>query len=632
MQLYAGPSRSFIEDATLRVIAGKIGDAFYDYFRHRASASEFASWQNSLAALAQQFRYANLLDNGVVLELQLPSSSARLDCLVFGESIANGSATAVLVELKQWSDVASSDVEGCVESFVGGAVRRVLHPSLQALQYAQYLEDTSEGFDVDRGGVKLFPCSWLHNLHPVAAKPLLAEGFRPILELSPTFVQSDIDRFADHLKTNVGGGNGQKLMDAAITARHAPSRKLLDYTARMIAGERTYTLVDEQLVAYNSILASVRRGQKRKDLKSVVVVAGGPGTGKSLIALNLLGTLSRAGANVQHATGSKAFTSNIWRVLGNRSKAQVKYFNSYGSTEAGSVDVLLADEAHRIRSSSNNRFTPKSKKSDLSQIDELVTVAKTSVFFIDDFQAVRPGEVGSTTMIREAAVRAGAKFEQIDLRTQFRCAGSDEYLDWLDQLLEIRKTGTMALTEAQFDFRVVSDLETLDRLIRERAKDGASARLTAGFCWPWSMPDDAGNLVDDVVIGEFRRPWNAKQDARRLAKGIPPAPFWATDPAGLGQVGCIYTAQGFEFDYCGVIWGDDLVMRDGVWTGQSSVSHDTVVRRGSGARFTDCVKNAYRVLMTRGMKGCYLYCTDEETAAFVQSRATYTPDPDQGPT
>lgn len=622
MQLYAGPSRSFIEDATLRVIAAKIGDAYYDYFRHRASASEFLSSQNSLAALAQQFRYTALLDNGVVLELQLPSSSARLDCLVFGESSVDGSPKAVLVELKQWSDVSPSDVEGCVESFVGGAVRRVLHPSLQALQYAQYLEDTSEGFDIDRGGVTLLPCSWLHNLHPAAATPLLAPGFRAILDRSPAFVQSDIDRFAEHLKTNVGAGNGRALMDAAITARHAPSRKLLDYTARMIAGENAYTLVDEQLVAYNSILAAVRRGQKRKEEKSVIVVAGGPGTGKSLIALNLLGTLSRAGVNVQHATGSKAFTSNIWRVLGTRSKAQVKYFNSFTSTPGGSIDVLLADEAHRIRSSSNNRFTPASKKSQSSQIDELVSVAKTSVFFIDDYQAVRPGEVGSTVMIREAAVQAEARYERIDLRTQFRCAGSDEYIDWLDQLLEIRKTGTTTLTEAQFDFRVVEDPQTLEALIRDRVRTGASARLVAGFCWPWSMPDQAGNLLDDVVIGEFRRPWNAKPDARRLAKGVPPAPFWATDPAGIAQVGCIYTAQGFEFDYCGVIWGDDLVMRNGTWTGQPSASCDTVVRRGGGARFTDCVKNAYRVLMTRGMKGCYLCCTDEETAAYVRSHAS----------
>jgi hypothetical protein len=620
MQLYAGPSSAFIEEATLHLIAAKIGDAYYDYFRHRASASEFASWQNSLTALAQQFRYANLLDNGVVVELQLPSSSARLDCLIFGKSSTGGQSSAVLVELKQWSDVGSSDVDGCVEAFVGGAVRRLLHPSLQALQYAQYLEDTSEGFGAERGGALLFPCSWLHNMHPAAAGPLLTDAFRPLLERAPTFIQSDIDRFAGHLKEHVGGGKGEPIMDAAISARLAPSRKLLEYTARMVAGEPTYVLVDDQLVAYNAVLAAVRRGQRRKDAKSVVVVAGGPGTGKSLIALNLLGTLSRAGANVQHATGSKAFTTNLWRVLGSRSKAQIKYFNSYMAAEPGMIDVLLADEAHRIRTSSNQRFTPKAKRSERSQVDELVAVAKTSVFFLDDYQAIRPGEVGSTAMIRESAIHAGARYEQIDLRTQFRCAGSDEYIDWLDQLLEIRKTGTMTLTEAQFDFRVVEDPLALEKLIAGRLKEGASARLTAGFCWPWSKAENDGSLINDVVIGDFQRPWNAQHDARKLADGIPTASFWATDPAGFGQVGCVYTAQGFEFDYCGVIWGDDLVVRDGVWIGQPSASRDTMLRRGAGARFTDCVKNAYRVLMTRGMKGCYLYCTDAETADFVQAR------------
>ncbi len=619
MQLYAGSSRDFIDDATLRRIAAKIGDAFYNYFRYRASVSEFSSWQNSLTALAQQFRYTGLLDNGVVIELQLPSSSARLDCLIFGARPDDHRPTAVLVELKQWSDVAPSDTDGCVETFVGGAVRRVLHPSLQAFQYAQYLEDTSEGFDPAREGATIKPCSWLHNMPSAAATPLLAASFAQLLARAPTFIKADIDRFAEHLSDKVGGGDGTSIMERAITAPHAPSRKLLEYTARMVAGESTYTLVDDQLVAYNAVLAAVRRSRRRTGTKSVIVVAGGPGTGKSLIALNLLGTLSRSGLNVQHATGSKAFTSNLWRVLGSRSKAQIKYFNSFGSADLDAVDVLLADEAHRIRSSSNNRFTPSSRKSEASQIDELITASKTSVFFLDDFQVVRPGEVGSTAMIRETAVRFGARYEQIDLRAQFRCAGSDEYIDWLDQLLQIRKTGTTQLTDGNFDFRIVDDPLTLERLIAERAKSGASARLTAGFCWSWSDPTAEGNLTDDVVIGDFHRAWNAKPEARRLAKGIPAAPYWATDPAGLAQVGCVYTAQGFEFDYCGVIWGADLVWRDGAWSGQPSVSHDTVVRRQAGARFVDCVKNAYRVLMTRGLKGCYLYCSDVETATYIQS-------------
>jgi DUF2075 family protein len=616
--LYAGPSEDFIDKAVQKHIAERLGDVFYDYYRFRASASEFTSWQNSLTALAQQFRYSQVRDHGVVLEMQLPSSSARLDCLVFGHA-PNGKESAVLIELKQWSEVAPSEWDDCVESYVGGAVRRVLHPSVQALRYAQYLEDTSTAFDPVEIGIALAPCSWLHNMHPAASGVLRSTAFAKTLKRAPLFVSADVDSLRAYLHEHVGAGDGVAVMETALCAKLAPSRKLLEHTARLVAGEPTYRLIDDQAVAYNAVLSLVRKARSGKHGKTIVLVKGGPGTGKSVIALNLLGTLSRLGANVQHATGSKAFTENIWRILGNRSKAQVKFFNNFGATAPESVDVLLADESHRIRASSNHRFTPVSRRSERTQIDELIAASKVSVFFIDDHQSVRPGEVGSTAMIREAAIRNEARCEEIDLRTQFRCAGSDEYIDWLDHLLEIRKTGVTLFSASAFDFRIVDGPAELDALVRERLQAGYSSRLMAGYCWPWSLPDAEGNLVDDVEIDGFRRPWNAKPEARKLRRGIPPAPFWASDPGGVGQVGCVYTAQGFEFDYAGVIWGDDLVIRDGTWVGQPSASRDHVVKTRSGARFIDCVKNTYRVLLTRGLRGCYVAILDPETRAYVRS-------------
>jgi uncharacterized protein len=300
----------------------------------------------------------------------------------------------------------------------------------------------------------------------------------------------------------------------------------------------------------------------------------------------------------------------------------LQYFNSYALADAGAIDVLVMDEAHRVRKSSNNRFTPKAKKSERAQIDELVDAARVSVFFVDDHQTVRPDEIGSSAFIREAAVRHNARYYEAELQTQFRCAGSDRYVDWLDQLLEIRKTGVRTLDpNEEFDFRIVDDPFELDRLVRERAAAGHSARLTAGFCWPWSDPLPDGTLVDDVRIGEYRRAWNAKPEAARLAKGIPKADVWASDPAGVDQIGCIYTAQGFEFDYAGVVFGPDLVYDRTIkeWRGVPAASYDRIVRTRAGARFTDCVKNAYRVLMTRGMKGCYALFINEATAEHVKS-------------
>jgi uncharacterized protein len=619
MQLFAGSSETFIDDAVQKRIAERLGDAFYDYYRFRASASEFTSWRNSLSALAHQLRYSGARDHGVVLEMQLPLSSARLDAFVFGLA-PGGADSAVLVELKQWTEVAPSEFDDCVETFVGGGVRRVLHPCAQARSYAQYLRDMHTAFHPGPGGIAIAPCAWLHNMHPGAAGVLTGTAFEPLLREVPLFLSHDADTLRDMFAQTVGGGHGVAVMDRALAGKHAPSRKLLEETAAMVRGEPRYHLIDDQIIAYNAVLAMVRRAQKDKRDKAVVVVKGGPGTGKSVIAINLLGTLSARQVNVQHATGSKAFTENLWRVLGSRSKAQIRYFNNFGQTPTNGVDVILADEAHRVRASSNHRFTPKDRKSDRAQIDELIDAAKVSVFFIDDHQAVRPDEVGSTALIHEAAARHEARFESIDLRTQFRCAGSDEYIDWVDQLLEIRKTGIATFPREVFDVELLDDPSALEARVLERSREGYSARLMAGFCWPWSDPDAAGNLVNDVSIGDFQRPWNAKHDARKLAKGIPTAQFWATDAGGAGQVGCIYTAQGFEFDYAGIIWGPDLVIRNGTWAGQPSASRDHMVKIRSGARFTDIVKNAYRVLLTRGMRGCYICILDDETREYVAKR------------
>ncbi len=619
MQLYAGPSEDFLADSVQKQIAERLGDAFYNYYRFRASVSEFNSWKNSLMAFAAQLRYSDVRDHGVVLEMQLPQSSARLDAFVFGQS-PTGTKGAVLVELKQWSEAQPSDWDRCVETFVGGAERRMLHPCVQAQSYSQYLEDMHTAFHPGPDAVSISPCAWLHNMHPGLAGALTDSKFAALLVDVPLFLNNDADALTGFFSDRVGAGKGVEIMERALRGTHAPSRKLLEQTAAMVKGEPRYRLIDDQIMAYDAVLAAVRRAQKGKSAKSVIVVKGGPGTGKSVIALNLLGILSKMNVNVQHATGSKAFTQNLWKILGSRSKAQIRYFNSYGQTETDGIDVLLADEAHRIRPSSNTRFTKAAARSDRSQVDELLDAARVSVFFIDDHQTVRPDEIGSTGLIHEAATRRQARYESIDLRTQFRCAGSDEYVDWVDQLLEIRKTGVRTIDPRAYGVSLVAGPEELATWIASRTADGFSARMMAGFCWPWSMPDEKGILVDDVRIGDFARPWNAKPDAKRLAAGVPPAMYWATDPAGVGQIGCVYTAQGFEFDYAGVIMGPDLVIRDGMWLGQPSASRDTAVKSKGAARFTDVVKNVYRVLMTRGMKGSALCILDDETREYVRQR------------
>ncbi len=621
MQLYAGSTKEFLSDAIQHRVAEKLGESYYAYYRFRASASEFASWQNSLTALNGHLQYSGLLDHGIALELQLPLTSARLDAMITGHD-ATGKQRAVIVELKQWTTAEPTDIDDCVLTYLGGALREVPHPSVQVANYRQYLSDTNSAF-YSGETIDLAACCWLHNLGPASREYLTSTAFEHALGGAPLFSGRDADAFRDYLKTRLGAGDGMPVLERIIGGKYAPSKKLLDHTARVIAGEPAYTLLDEQIVAYNTVLAMARKALRSKSRRAVVVVKGGPGTGKSVLALNVMAQLLKEGKSVQHATGSKAFTENLRKTLGPRAKPLLQYFNSYGDADPGVVDVLVCDESHRIRTTSNNLYTPKAKKTERPQIDELLGASKLSVFFIDDHQAVRPGEVGSTAMIREAAARHGAAYRETELQTQFRCAGSERYIDWLDQLLEIRKTGELRLgDETGFEFRIFDDPALVEAAIRAKVGAGVSARMTAGFCWPWSLPNGDGTLVNDVKLDGYERPWNAKPDAARLKKGIPKASFWASDPGGIEQIGCVYTAQGFEFDYVGVIFGRDLRYdpQSESWLGVTAFSRDHVVRTRSGARFTDNVKNTYRVLLTRGMQGCFVYFVDAETRAFVESR------------
>jgi DUF2075 family protein len=255
-------------------------------------------------------------------------------------------------------------------------------------------------------------------------------------------------------------------------------------------------------------------------------------------------------------------------------------------------------------------------------MEELLNAARVTVFFTDDVQVVRPGEIGSANYIREMAEKAGHEVFEYQLDIQFRCAGSEGFINWVDNTLGIRRTANVMWDgDEKFDLKIFETPTELDEAIRGMNAKGFSARMTAGFCWEWSDPLPDGTLHDDVVVGEFRRPWNAKPNVGRLAPGIPKAALWANTPGGMNQVGCIYTAQGFEFDYVGVIFGRDLTFdfERMSWRGNPKESHDGVVKKAKGD-FAALVANTYRVLLTRGMKGCYVHFMDKSTERFVRSR------------
>lgn len=620
MHLYMGTANGFLRDTASGTLASKLEERFFDEFRFHPPESEVRAWSNSLAAVGEVIDSRAFRTQGVLVEYQLPLTSRRLDCMFTGHD-TSGTRSAVIVELKQWDRVESSWIDDCVTTFVGSGNRDVLHPSAQAGGYQRYLVDTNTAFMHD--AIRLDACAFLHNLPVTRSMELVSARFSALVRENPVFVRDDADDLAAYLEARVGDGDGDRILESVVRGRFRPSKRLLDHTASVIRNEPAYVLLDEQEVAYRAVLTQVST-RAASDEQTVFLIRGGPGTGKSLIALNLLASLSGSGFATLHATGSRAFTENLRKVVGRRAAAQFKYFNSFAAAETNGLDVLIADEAHRIREFSWNWRTPRRKRTDIHQVTELIRAATTSVFFIDDMQVVRPGEVGHSELIRKAAADLEVPVVEFELEAQFRCNGSESFVSWVDNTLDIRRTQNVLWdVDDDFELVVVDTPYELEAYVRAKATKGFTARLTAGFCWPWSNPEPDGTLVNDVVIEDWAMPWNARSEAARLAPGIPKSSFWVSDPGGLEQVGCIYTAQGFEYDYAGVIFGGDLVYRHGDgWIGRPEYSHDGVVTREvrSAEEFTALAKNAYRVLLTRGLKGCALYFQDRETRDLVLSR------------
>lgn len=614
--LFAGSSREFAEMAPASRLTAHLTDAFRARWG-RVSDSEIRSWRNSLTALAGVVTRAGLDDVGVGVELKLPLTDRRIDAFFAGRS-RDAAANVVLVELKQWESAAPSTFADVV--MVGGQEK--LHPSAQAASYAEYLRGSHSAFSED--DLALWPCAYLHNMPAENAASLRGVMYQGSITDAPFFVAGEEPALADALATRVGHGGGMELLPRVIRGRYQPSLKLLESIGRSLRESPVWTLLDEQRLSFNIVRGLAERAIQTGE-KAVVIVSGGPGTGKSVIAAHLLVSLSQVdGRRVAHATGSKAFTTNL-RALVSGGGAVFRYFNNFrpAVTPENDLDVLVCDEAHRIRVTSNDRFTSRAKRSDLSQVEELIRAARVSVFFLDQRQNVRPDEIGSIAVIEEAAIRMGVPVRKHVLDSQFRCNGCAGYMEWVDRLFspEPEPAGPW-LAAGDYDLRCFERPAELERVLKKRLTEGNTGRLAAGFCWPWSDPAADGALDDDVVIGDWHRPWNEKAPEQRRKPGTAPPPsrhpyyLWATQPERIREVGCIYSAQGFEFDYAGIILGNDLVWRDGEgWVASRDASCDPSIarRRLSQDDLRALLQHTYRVLLTRGMKGTFIYSTDWET-------------------
>jgi uncharacterized protein len=618
MLVYSSTKTGFAEDVRSNSIDVKILAAFEHALGHTTGASEIESWRNSMLYMNNVLMDPEIPgDAGVAIEYKLPQTSKRIDFVLTGKNAENNDI-AIIVELKQWQQATATSKDGLVRTRIGGGLREVPHPSYQAWTYAALLEDFNEAVRDD--DISLKPCAYLHNCvsRAVINDPRYAEYTRR----APAFLKEDAERISTFIKQHVRYGDTDRIMYRIDHGKIRPSRNLADQLLSMLQGNPAFVMIDDQKVVYETAL-HLTDIATAKD-KQVLIVEGGPGTGKSVVAINLLVAITGREKLVQYVTKNAApRTVYESKLTGSFTKSHITNLfrgsGSYTRCEPDVFDALVVDEAHRL-----NEKSGMFQNMGENQIKEIIGAAKCSIFFIDEDQRVTLRDIGEKREITHWARQAGATVHELTLESQFRCNGSDGYLSWVDDTLQIRPTANETLENINYDFRVFDSPNALRDAIFERNKRDNKARLVAGYCWNWVTKKDDNSGKMDIVIPEhaFAMKWNLASDGN----------LWILKPESVREVGCIHTCQGLEVDYVGVIIGPDLIVRDGkvITDATKRADMDASVKgykalakkdpAAAKAKADIIIKNTYRTLMTRGSKGCYVYCTDKETNAWFAQR------------
>ena len=609
MLAYLATKDQFLLDAP--TIEDKVKNAVKRKLGHSVGDSEYASWRNSLGNAMYHAMNTDDIpgDAGVAIEYRVNGRAFRIDFMLSGKNEL-GKESLVIIELKQWTKVEFSKLSEHVYTFLGGGLRDTPHPSYQAWSYLSHLKMYNE-YIYDTG-VSVNACAYLHNCEDSTV--MNASRYEERLREVPVFIKGQGPELRSMISANIKEGTGTALLERIDAAVIRPSQQLADSVGSMLRGREEFVLLDEQKTVLEKIVKASNdslTGQKR-----VLIINGGPGTGKSVISINALARLTGQRLNARYVTPNAApravFEAKLKKIFG---KADIRsLFSGSGSfteTSAGSFDTLIVDEAHRLKMKSG-MF----KNLGENQVKEIIKSAHTSVFFIDEAQKVTWSDVGEISMIEEQAGLAGALVERLELTSQFRCGGSDDYMAWLDEVLGVHADTANYFSRDKFDFQIFDSPVELHNVIREKNRINNKSRVVAGYCWDWISKNKAE--LSDIRIDEFgyKATWNLTSDGSE----------WIISPKSVEEVGCIHTCQGLEVDYIGVIIGKDLIAIDGVLvtdpsarakTDKSLAGYKKDLKEdpiSAQIKADEIIRNTYRTLMSRGMKGCYVYFVDPATA------------------
>lgn len=619
MLVYSGIKTDFLRSVEEGTIANDIRTTIEEKMGRKTPDSEFRSWENSLQNMYIVMNDSQIpSDSGVAIEYNIPQTAKRVDFIVSGYD-KNDNPSVIIIELKQWDKLkAIPGMDALVETFTGGAMRQVVHPSYQAWSYAQLIRDYNS--TVQDNCISINPCAYLHNYLRTDNDPIDSDWYDVYTCEAPAFTKGQNLKLREYIKQRIVKGDNQEVLYTVDNGKIRPSKSLQNSIAKMLQGNSEFIMIDEQKVVYEEVLRLSGLCQKDGH-KRTIICQGGPGTGKTVIAVNLLAELTQRNQLVQYVSKNSAPRQVYLKKLkGAIKKSSVdnmfKGSGAYTDAPENMAGTLLVDEAHRLNEKSG-MFHNMGE----NQIKEIIHSSLCSVFFIDEEQRVTMDDIGSVDQIKSWARKEDSQVYELELVSQFRCNGSNGYLAWLDDVLQIRPTANTDLEDVDFDIRICKSPTEVLNLIVEKNKTTNSARMLAGYCWDWNKAEANNTNYHDIKIGDFEMSWN-------LANGEP----FAVSDTSVNEVGCIHTSQGLEFDYVGVIIGNDIRFEDGrvitdftkrAKTDQSLKGIKKMSRDNpeeAQRRADEIIRNTYRTLLTRGMKGCYIYCVDSELEEYFQKR------------
>lgn len=620
MIVYQATKDLFMEHVEQDIIAQKIYEVFQNKIG-RTNQNEYNSWDHSLQYMYKVLNSQEIPDKaGVAIEYRLPTTSKRVDFIITGEDYEN-KESAIIIELKQWQNATYvSGKNDIVKTYVGHRERELPHPSYQAWSYAVTIEDYNE--TVQEEYISLYPCAYMHNYVEKDNDSILNPNLYHSIEKAPVFKKGDALKLRSFISKYIKKADNGNILYKIENGKIRPSKSLQDALLKMLEGNQEFTMLDSQKVVYETSLVKALKAYKESK-KEVIIVEGGPGTGKSVLGINLLVQLTNEGMVCQYVSKNSA-PREVYKakLQSNYKKKFIDNFfkgsGIYYDSDINEIDVLIVDEAHRLNEKSGI-FKNKGE----NQTKEIIQAAKCSIFFIDEYQKVTASDSGSIEEIKRFSKQLGAEMTHMELDSQFRCNGSDGYLAWLDDVLGIRETANDIGFEGDYLFEVIDDPNELYEIIVEKNKVKNKARLVAGYCWEWIKQGKDNPDIHDINIPEFEfaMSWNLGNTST-----------WAIDEASINQVGCIHTCQGLEFDYVGVIIGKDLryeggkVITDFTKRASTDKSLNGIkgeCRKGNLAALGEAdkiIRNTYRTLMSRGQKGCYVFCEDKALGAFLKER------------